>query len=772
MTRALVTGGAGFLGSHLCERLLREGWEVLCYDSLITGSESNVAHLMDHSGFTFVNVNVIQPIVVEGDLDWVMHLASPASPPDYLEHPIHTLKVNSIGTMNALGVAKAKGASFFLTSTSEAYGDPLVHPQSESYWGNVNPIGPRGVYDEGKRFAEAMTMSYHREHSLPVRIVRIFNSILADQTVAVFVDNEMHLEPVGEYASRAQLDVHGARRISVPCLNPSTFRMELRDVSATIAHVAHQDAYELVLRYGRRIKVTGDHSLFVRGPRGTLLAKPARDISPGDHVAIPGRLPVIEKDRRTIRLSDELIKLGPSELWSWSIKHPSLVEHVAANLPKLAQAMLDSGHFARSARPRNTVGCVLRKWMKRGSVPLFVLTALDLAAPEGARIAPYNGSSKWVPDQIALTDDLLWVLGFYLAEGAEHSGQGTHFISMASNDYLLDLAQKIIERELEVSGGRTAPTPGRAPSLYFHSKVVHALFCRLLGLRERRIPRWVLQLPLDRVKFFLEGFRCGDGTHSGKKMGEELCFDTTNEQLAIDLSYLLLRFGIVASFGRYETTYREKYGERRFPFFRLTVCEIDNWDVLSWDRGVRQTLNARRTGDVVWSLVRDVRPCLITGNVFDFSVPGVENFVAGDGVLCHNTYGPRMRRRDGRAVPNFIDQSLKGEQLTVHGDGSQTRSLCYVDDEIEGFWRFINSDHTGPMNIGNPHEVTILKLAETIAKLAGSGADVTYLPRPVDDPEVRCPDIGLARRVLGWEPEVSLEEGLQRTIDWARTAWT
>ena len=310
MPRALVTGGAGFLGSHLCERLLDEGWEVLCYDNLITGMLDNIKHLMDRHRFTYQYANVIEHIDVDGPLDWVLHLASPASPPDYLEHPIHTLKVNSIGTMNALGLAKARGASFFLASTSEAYGDPQVHPQPESYFGNVNPVGPRGVYDEGKRFAEAMTMSYHREHGVPVRIVRIFN-----------------------------------------------------------------------------------------------------------------------------------------------------------------------------------------------------------------------------------------------------------------------------------------------------------------------------------------------------------------------------------------------------------------------------------------------------------------------------TYGPRMRRRDGRAVPNFIDQSLQGEPLTVHGDGSQTRSLCYVDDLIEGVWRFLNADHTGPMNIGNPHEVTILKLAETIAKLAGAGSDVVYIERPIDDPEVRCPDIGLAQRALGWKPEIGLEEGLQRTIDWARTAW-
>ncbi len=310
MPRAVVTGGAGFLGSHLCTRLLDEGWDVLCLDSLLTGNSDNLAHLRDRDGFEFQQRNVIEPIEVTGGVDWVMHLASPASPPDYLEHPIHTLKVNAVGTMNALGVAKARGAKFFLTSTSEAYGDPQVHPQSESYWGNVNPVGPRGVYDEGKRFAEAMTMAYHREHGVDVRIVRIFN-----------------------------------------------------------------------------------------------------------------------------------------------------------------------------------------------------------------------------------------------------------------------------------------------------------------------------------------------------------------------------------------------------------------------------------------------------------------------------TFGERMRRRDGRAVPNFIDQSIHGEKLTVHGDGSQTRSLCYVDDEIEGFWRFINSDQTGPMNIGNPYEVTILKLAETIAKLAGSSVDIEYQDRPVDDPEVRCPDIGLARRVLGWEPQVSLEDGLSRTIDWARSAW-
>ena len=310
MPKAVVTGGAGFLGSHICERLLADGWEVVCLDSLITGDEGNVSHLMEDERFSFERRDVVDHISVDGPLDWVLHMASPASPPDYLEHPIETLKVGAIGTLNALGLAKAKGAGFFLSSTSETYGDPLVHPQPESYWGNVNPVGPRSVYDESKRFAEAMTMAYHRVHGIPVRMARIFN-----------------------------------------------------------------------------------------------------------------------------------------------------------------------------------------------------------------------------------------------------------------------------------------------------------------------------------------------------------------------------------------------------------------------------------------------------------------------------TYGPRMRRADGRAVPNFIDQALTGRPLTVHGDGSQTRSLCYVDDLIEGLYKLILSDYVGPMNVGNPEEVKVLELARLIADLAGASSEVEFMERPVDDPELRRPDITLAQEKLGWTPKVPLRDGLQRTIDWAAKAW-
>jgi len=311
MPRAVVTGGAGFLGSHLCERLLAEGWHVLCLDTLLTGREDNLAGCVSDPGFAFERTDVTRFIDVAGAVDAVVHLASPASPRDYLDHPIHTLKVGALGTLNALGLAKASGAGFVLASTSEAYGDPLVNPQPESYWGNVNPIGPRGVYDEAKRFAEAMTMAYHRVHAVPVSIARIFN-----------------------------------------------------------------------------------------------------------------------------------------------------------------------------------------------------------------------------------------------------------------------------------------------------------------------------------------------------------------------------------------------------------------------------------------------------------------------------TYGPRMRRDDGRAVPTFVSQALRGEPITVHGDGSQTRSLCYVDDLVEGLWRLLVSDLPGPVNLGNPEEVTVLELAERVRVAVGADVPIEFARRPEDDPQVRCPDISLARLELGWEPKVPLETGLERMVAWASEAWT
>jgi dTDP-glucose 4,6-dehydratase len=208
--RVLVTGGAGFIGSHLCEFFLGRGARVLCMDNFITGSPENVAHLEGRPDFTFVRHDVTQYIDVDGPLDWVLHFASPASPRDYMELPIQTLKVGALGTHQALGVAKAKRAGFLLASTSEVYGDPLVHPQREAYWGNVNPVGPRGVYDEAKRFAEALTMAYHRAHGVDTRIVRIFNShgprmrLRDGRAIPAFITQALAGQPVTVFGDGSQ----------------------------------------------------------------------------------------------------------------------------------------------------------------------------------------------------------------------------------------------------------------------------------------------------------------------------------------------------------------------------------------------------------------------------------------------------------------------------------------------------------------------------------------------------------------------------------------
>jgi dTDP-glucose 4,6-dehydratase len=206
----VVSGGAGFIGSHLCEALLARGTRVLALDNFITGSRDNLQPLAEHPDFEFRKANVNERIEVEGDVRYVLHFASPASPPQYDANPIHTLKVGTLGTMNMLGLARAKGATFLLASTSEVYGDPLVHPQPESYWGNVNPIGPRGCYDEAKRCAEAFAMAYHRAHGVDTRIIRIFNThgprmqVLDGRAVPNFMAQAIRGEPLTVYGDGSQ----------------------------------------------------------------------------------------------------------------------------------------------------------------------------------------------------------------------------------------------------------------------------------------------------------------------------------------------------------------------------------------------------------------------------------------------------------------------------------------------------------------------------------------------------------------------------------------
>jgi len=761
--RAVVTGGAGFLGSHLCERLLADGYHVVCVDNLVTGVARNIKHLEGRRGFEMIQHNVSEPLYLDGPVDAILHFASPASPVDYAQHPIATLKVGTLGTHNMLGLARAKGAVFLLASTSEVYGDPLVHPQPETYWGNVNPIGPRGVYDEAKRAAEAFTMAYHRTHKLRTRIVRIFNSILADEQILYDDGRELRREPVESLAQRLNgtVDLVGYR---VPAFC-SDGTVESAAAAALVGHPTTATCFEVRTRYGKSVRVTGHHSLFVEGRDGVPKPLPVDQLQVGDRVAIAARIQVPERDRGDVDMVEVWDRAG-LDPWNLLIRHPSLEKVVYERRFELFGAIA-SRNVQTAPRWRSFVWGEIARHRARGQCPLGAMRMLGIAIPRDARVRlRASGKSSELPRKIVVTDEFLWLLGLYVAEGCRYQSLDDAFISISCERKVLDRAASVVA-DLGLHVVWTLPGAARAPAIFVHSKLLLLLLDHLgFSPGAKRLPGWVLGLPLPRLKWVIEGYREGDGVHSGKKFADATRheFSTVSDALKDDLVVAFARFGLLPAVGTYSSTFRQRTGDRRYPFWRLTLCNVKPWSPLEWDRGVSQELNARRLGDLVWAQVTSIAQVPATPRVYDFCVPGHENFWAGTGIMVHNTFGPRMRLNDGRAAPNFIQQALAGEPLTVYGDGSQTRSLCYVDDLVEGILTLLHTDYSDPVNIGNPAEVTILQLANLIRELCSSNSEIAYKPLPEDDPKQRRPDITRARTLLHWSPRTDLGVGLEQTI--------
>jgi nucleoside-diphosphate-sugar epimerase len=786
MTTSLVTGGAGFLGSHLCDYLLAKGHRVICMDNLETGSLQNIEHIRQPE-FVFVNHDVMEHIEVDEDLDFVYHLAALASPIDYLRQPLHSLKTGSYGTHHALGLAKFKRARFLLASTSEVYGDPQVHPQPESYWGNVNPIGPRGVYDEAKRYAEALTMAYHRQQGVDTSIVRIFNSILADEQVLFDDGRELRREPVAELAGRLATRAVAAGYVGVPAgvgLLDAGFtpameypldgyrvpafsaggRMHAAPAAALVAHPPTGPCFEVRTRYGRSVRVTGHHSLFVEGPQGEPVAREVAELVPGDRVAIARRIDVPERDRRTVSMLD-VWRWAELDPWDLCVEAPGLGEAAWARRYELFGLLVSE---RRNAGPhwRNGAWTKLIRMRRSNRLPLPVLRRVADRLPSGARVRMRVAApSVPLPAAIEITDGLLWLLGLWVAEGSWYERNHDAYLTLSGDAGLLSRAEAIFERELGVHVVRAPASADRSAAIFVHSKLLLRLMDYFgFGGNRKRIPGWILGLPLSRLKWFIEGYREGDGVHSGELIGVRHVFATVHDELKDDLIVAFARFGLVPSVGHHTTTFRRKTGESRYPYWRLDLAHVEPWSPLAWDRGVEQRLRARCTGDLVWAPVTEVREVPPTLLVYDFSVPCLENFWAGTGVSCRNTYGPKMRPHDGRAIPTFVRQALENAPLTVFGDGSQTRSFCYVDDLIRGLVLLAESGEHLPVNIGNPEEYTLLELAEAVIRVSGTKSEIVFEALPVDDPQVRQPDITRARQLLGWEPDIGLEDGLRRLL--------
>ncbi len=791
MPTCLVTGGAGFLGSHLCDELLRRGNRVICVDNLETGSLANIEHIRD-AAFVLKHVDIIEPYHVEEPIDAVYHLASPASPIDYLRLPLHTLKVGSYGTHHTLGLAKKHRARFLIASTSEVYGDPKVHPQPEDYWGHVNPIGPRGVYDEAKRYAEALTMAYHRQQGVDTAIVRIFNSILADQSVLYDDGRELRRETVSDAAARmapaALLAGYVTQRGPVVPERSAMFgasftaaveyplaehtvpafveggEMIAAHAMALIAHPTDERCYEISTRYGRSLKVTGHHSVFVEGADGEPVPKPAEELTTSDRIAIARRIEVPERDRERVSMVD-VWRRAERDPWELAAAFAGLGEAVWARRYDLFGKLVSE---RRNAGPnwRNGAWTKLIRMRRAGTAPLPLVWRLGLGDwPEDARVSLRTaGPTHALPAVVNVTDDLLWLMGLWVAEGSSHESKKDAFLTLSGEDALLDRAEAILRRELGLHVVRAPGSPARAASLFVHSRLLLMLWDHLgFGHNRKCIPGWILGLPLSRLKWFVEGYREGDGVHSGKDVGHRHIFTTIHDHLKEDLVVALARFGLVPS------VTRGMFRDRVHRYWQLRACGVSPWSPLEWDSGVTQRLQARTHGDLVWAQVRAIEEVPATDLVYDFSVPGLENFWAGTGVIARNTYGPRMRPHDGRAIPTFLRQALLDRPITVFGTGSQTRSFCYVSDLVDGLIRLSESGHHHPVNIGNPNEFTLLELAKTVVEVTGSRSEIVFEALPTDDPQVRQPDIGKARELLGWEPRVELREGLQRTIDEAGT---
>jgi intein/homing endonuclease len=645
------------------------------------------------------------------------------------------------------------------------------------------------VYDEAKRYAEALTMAYHRQQGVDTAIIRIFNSVLADEQVLYDDGRELRRETAAEAAARMASRAVAAGYVPSAARGAGTLvsagftpAMEYpldgvtvpafdagggvgpADASALIAHPTDERCYEVRTRYGRSIRVTGHHSIFTEGSSGEPVATPVEELAPGDRVAIVGRLDVPERDRTEVSML-EVWRAAELDPWDLCVEAPGLGETAWEHRHDLF-GLLASERRNNGPNWRNGAWTKIIRMRRSNRVPLPALRRLGAPVPANARAwLRTAGRSAPLPARIELTDGLLWLLGLWVAEGCAYEKGGSSFITISGDQGLLARAASVIERELDLHVVHVPASDRRAASIFVHSKLLLRLL-EHLGFEgnRKRIPGWILGLPLSRLKWFVEGYREGDGVHSGQKVGVTHAFSTVHDELKDDLIVALARFGLVPSVGQYEAS---GPSGRRHPFWRLTLPRVQPWLPLEWDRGVHQELNARRTGDLVWSAVTEIREVPATDLVYDFSVPGLENFWAGTGVCAKNTYGPRMRPHDGRAIPTFLRQALQDRPITVFGDGSQTRSFCYVSDLIDGMIRLAESGCHEPVNVGNPDEYTLLELAQAVIEVTGSRSEIVHEALPIDDPKVRQPDITRARQILGWEPRVSLRDGLRRTVEGA-----
>lgn len=647
MKTVLITGGAGFIGSHLCDLLIDKGFRVVCVDNLITGDKKNISYLNASKNFKFINYDISKHIAIDEPLDYVLHFASPASPADYQKIPIQTLKAGSLGTHNTLGLALAKKAKYVLASTSEVYGDPLVNPQPESYWGNVNPIGVRGCFSSDTQI-------------LTIRGWKAFGSLSK-----------------GDY---------------VATLNPNNFNLEYKKPNEII-----QYKYNGKMHLFRNSKI----DLFVT----------------------PNHKMYVKKKHKT---DYQLIEAQMQIFWGG------------------AQSKTDC------------------KWSGK-ELKNFYLPKLENNRIKNVESIPMD---VW-----------LEFFGYYISEGCTYIRKRRQAVKgreYYNDSYNILIAQ---DKRNKVNCDKIRDCLKKLPFNFFHSddhqfriaSMQLGKYLRKFGkASEKYIPEEFKDLSSRQLKILFGALMLGDGN---KKMTK---YYTKSSRLSDDIQEIALKIGLTGKISKPKN--REVYCVNvryngRSPLRKDFLSpQYPEPKVLDYSGTVHcvnvdnHIIYVRRDGKAVWC-----------GNCYDEAKRFAEALVMAYHrihkvdtrvVRIFNTYGPMMRKDDGRVVPNFINQALANKPITVYGEGNQTRSFCYITDMINGIYKLMISNINNPVNLGNPDEHTIKEFANLIKNLTGSKSEIVFKKLPADDPHMRCPDISKAKKELGWEPKVELREGLQKTIEW------
>lgn len=752
--KILVTGGLGAVGTYLVKELRSRNYEVWVCD------------LSHHHDPQYIRCDVsqyrqLERIFNKHQFDYAYHLAAEFgrwNGEDYYENLWTT---NVIGTKHLIRLQERDRFRMIFFSSSEVYGD-YDGVMREDVMDKLE-IKQLNDYAMTKWVGEMQVLNSAAMFGTETVRVRLFNSILKDQFVPIYLNGELQLMRVEDGYSKTKA---GNTNIATLGFDPKTGKMGTYIASHIIREKVKKDGYLIKTKYGRKIKVTGDHSVFVRGADGLPVAVQARDLKIGDRIAIPKKINVIQADVRKIIISDELQKLG-EDLWNWYVDFEGLRNIIKEKKDEVQKTIRDSGIYK---------GHPSKLWLaiaetERSNVPLAILVENNIDIPDDALISHGKSTKIWIPNRIKVTNDLLWLLGFYTAEGCSQNSSKGSILTFDSHSKHLEKAQDIIQRAFMLRGTLYPYEPEKreSPSLRVHGKAIYAVFDKIFGgvgdSHNVSIPGWIMSLPLSRLKYYLQGYYDGDGlTKSEIKGSLAFTASTVSEILANQLVFCLARYGIVASIQEYESKLKGK----AYPFYRVYAHGLSSM-ILDWDEGVEHRIQSKWDNDIVWANIKQIEKFQISDYVYDFSVPNVENFLAGNMILCHNTYGPGEYYSPYRSVIClFIYRALHDIPYTVYLDHHRTST--YITDTVRTLANIVDNFKPGEVyNIGGMEYHDIKTLSDIILDYLGKDDSlVTYKEaEPLTTRDKRV-DITKAIRDLKLETKVSLREGIPKTIEWMK----